>query len=124
MNSTYRAGTSSQDAPINSCYRKLHAKRSSSISSRRYKPDAKREYDPQDLVAFALSWPGSDYWPAVALGWLEQGVPYSALRYQLSAFEGDRHRSQALRDRARRLLALRICGGGERDTPVGVRSVR
>lgn len=69
-----------------------------------YNPEAERHYDPEDLVAFALSWPGSDYWPGRALGWLEQGVPYSALRDQISALEGDRHRSQALRDRARRLL--------------------
>ncbi|MCA0307155.1 MAG: hypothetical protein LCH87_07290 [Actinobacteria bacterium] len=69
-----------------------------------YNPDAERQYDPKDLVAFALSWPGSDYWPGLALGWLEQGVPYSALRDQVSAIEGDRHRSQALRHRARRLL--------------------
>lgn len=66
--------------------------------------DAKRQYDPKDLVAFALSWPAGDYWPGLALGWLEQGVPHTALRDQLSALAGDRHRSQALRHRARRLL--------------------
>lgn len=69
-----------------------------------YNPDATRQYDPADLVAFALSYPASDYWPSLALGWLEQGVPSIGLRGQLSAFEGDRQRSQALRHRARRVL--------------------
>lgn len=53
-----------------------------------YTPDATRQYDPADLVAFALSYPASDYWPSVVLAWLEQGVPSSGLRGQLSAFEG------------------------------------
>ncbi len=68
-----------------------------------YLPDVDRRYDPVDLVAYALAWPGSDYWPALALGWLEQGVARDSLGDRLLAFENDKNRSRALRLRARRL---------------------
>lgn len=68
-----------------------------------YIADTKREYDPEDLVAFALSWPGSDYWPALALDWLEQGAPRGALGAKLRIFGAEPRRSRELRLRARRL---------------------
>lgn len=68
-----------------------------------YVPDAKRQYDPAHLVAFALAQPASDYWAALAISWLEQGVPSTGLENELRTFEDDRLRAQALRHRARRL---------------------
>jgi hypothetical protein len=68
-----------------------------------FDPRVEREYDPVDLVKFALSWPGVDYWPDLALSWLEQGVPIIRLCEELGALEGESHRPQAQRHRARRL---------------------
>lgn len=68
-----------------------------------YVSDVKRQYDPADLVAFALAQPASDYWAALAISWLEQGVPSAGLEKELRTFEDDRLRAQALRHRARRL---------------------
>ncbi len=66
---------------------------------------AGRRYDPVDLVRYALSWP-SDYWPGLALTWLEQGLPASRLVNDLQVFENGTHRPQAQRHRARRLWKM------------------
>jgi len=63
---------------------------------------AARQYDPQSLVRFALSLP-TDYWPGLALRWLDEGVPTSGLTDDLAVFETQGHRPQAQRHAARRL---------------------
>jgi hypothetical protein len=68
-----------------------------------FDPGLDREYDPVDLVRYALACPGDDYWPDLALSWLEQGVPSTELCKELRAFEGESHRPQTQRHRARRL---------------------
>ena len=70
--------------------------------------DAERGYDPVELVRHALLWP-TDYWPGLALRWLEQGVPADGLVDELCRFEADAHRDQTQRHRAR---ALRKAAGG------------
>lgn len=67
-----------------------------------------REYDPVELVRHALAWP-TDYWPGLALRWLEQGVPADDLLDDLNRFEAQSHRAQSQRHRAR---ALRKAAGG------------
>lgn len=66
-----------------------------------YEPDARRAYDPVDLVRFALSI--SEYWAGLALRWLEQGVPTVALTDELAALERRDDRPQQLRHQARKL---------------------
>lgn len=67
----------------------------------RFDVNAFRPYDPVELVRYALGAP--DYWADLALRWLEQGVPARQLVDELSALEGQAHRAQSLRHRARRL---------------------
>lgn len=67
----------------------------------RFDPGAPREYDPVELVRFALG--ATDYWAELAVGWLEQGVPAQALADELAALESERRRPQRLRHRAKRL---------------------
>jgi hypothetical protein len=59
-----------------------------------------------ELLAFALGWP-SEYWPGLALGWLEDGYPLAGVRDAVTALRDDRGRSQPLRHRA-----LRLCKRG------------
>jgi hypothetical protein len=68
----------------------------------RYEPAAPRAYDPVELVKFALTWP-TDYWPGLALNWLDDGVPTTDLVEELAVFEQERRRPQAQRHQARRL---------------------
>lgn len=67
-----------------------------------YDPNAHRDYDPVELVRLALAIP-TDYWPGLALGWLDQGVPATTLIEELGVFERERRRPQTQRQRARRL---------------------
>ncbi len=60
-----------------------------------------RSYDPRELIRFALD--VSDYWADLALRWIDQGAPAGGLEDSLLAIEGQRHRPQGLRHRARRL---------------------
>ena len=64
--------------------------------------EAERGYDPVELVRHALLWP-TDYWPGLALRWLEQGVPAHGLVDELRRFEAEAHRDQKQRHRAREL---------------------
>lgn len=65
-------------------------------------------YDPVELVRYALSWP-TEYWPGLALRWLEHGLTVDELIDDLLRFEGETHRPQSQRHRAR---ALRKASGG------------
>ena len=65
-------------------------------------------YDPVALVRHALSWP-TDYWPGLALRWLDQGLPAEELLDELRRFEGESHRPQSQRHHAR---SLRTAAGG------------
>jgi hypothetical protein len=47
-----------------------------------------------ELIRFALTFP-TDYWPRLALTWLEQGVPATDLVDELSVFERERQSSKA-----------------------------
>jgi hypothetical protein len=67
-----------------------------------FEPSAGRPYDPVELVRFALAWP-TDYWPGLALNWLDEGVPATDLVEELGVFEQERRRPQAQRHQARRL---------------------
>ena len=64
-----------------------------------FEPEAPRDYDPVELVRYALG--GSDYWADLALGWMEQGVRGEGLVQALLLLEGQEHRPQSLRHRAR-----------------------
>jgi hypothetical protein len=66
-----------------------------------FDPKADREYDPVDLLRYALG--TSDYWADLAVGWLEQGVPAADLHPELLVLESERSRPQSLRHRARRV---------------------
>ena len=66
-----------------------------------FEPGAARDYDPVELVRYALG--GSDYWADLALGWMEQGVRGEGLTQALLLLEGQEGRPQSLRDRARRV---------------------
>lgn len=65
-----------------------------------YDPEAVSDYDPQDLVRFALE--ASDYWAGLALDWLDQGAPGDGLESALLHVENQESRAQALRHHARR----------------------
>lgn len=67
----------------------------------KFDPKAHREYDPVELVRYALGAP--DYWAELAVGWLEQGLPAADLRRELVAVEASRNRPQSLRHRTRQL---------------------
>jgi hypothetical protein len=60
---------------------------------------------PVDLVRFALG--ATDYWAALALDWLEQGVACDAVTTELQRLVDTRTRPQRLRHRAGRLLKQR-----------------
>ena len=66
-----------------------------------YDAKAHRDYDPVELVRYALS--ASDYWAELAIRWLEQGFPVRGLKEELQALESQSHRPQRLRHRARHL---------------------
>ena len=66
-----------------------------------FDPTIRREYDPVELVRYALG--TSDYWAELALGWLEQGLPVRGLTQDLLALEEQTARPQSLRHRARRV---------------------
>ena len=66
-----------------------------------YDPEAVSDYDPQELVRYALG--ASDYWASLALEWLDQGVPARGVESALLELEGQESRAQALRHHARRL---------------------
>ena len=55
-----------------------------------------------ELVVFALEWP-TEYWPGLALGWLESGYPLSGVRHAVADTKADQRRSQPFRHRALRL---------------------
>lgn len=65
--------------------------------------EVKRDYYPVEVVRYALSRAAGDYWPDLALTWLEQGAPVTGLREELHAFVSEPRRPQAQRHRARRL---------------------
>jgi hypothetical protein len=67
-----------------------------------YDANAHRDYEPSELVRFALTC--TDYWADLAMAWLERGVPVAGLKQELVAFESQHSRPQRLRHRARRLL--------------------
>lgn len=69
-----------------------------------WRPDAGRDYDPVELVRWALS-DLKDEWAARALGWLEQGAPVDPVRPELRALAAESRRPHELRARARSLLA-------------------
>jgi hypothetical protein len=54
------------------------------------------------LLELALGWP-SEYWPGLALGWLEDGYPVAGLLDVLAGVKDAPGRSQPLRHRALRL---------------------
>lgn len=60
-----------------------------------------------DLLAFALGWP-TEYWPGLALVWLEDGYPLAGVRNAVTVLRDDTGRSQALQHRA-----LRLCQGAD-----------
>ena len=53
-------------------------------------------------VVFALDWP-TEYWPGLALGWLESGYPLPGVRHAVADAKDDQRRSQQFRHRALRL---------------------
>jgi hypothetical protein len=63
-------------------------------------------YDPsgapvREVVLAGLRWPGGEYWPALALGWLEQGAQVNGeIHDALCALAERGERSQRLRHRA------------------------
>ena len=61
---------------------------------------------PVDQVVMAgLSYPGSDYWANLAVGWLEQGVPVSEeIQQALRRISQKHHFAQELRHRCLALL--------------------
>jgi hypothetical protein len=60
-----------------------------------------------ELLAFALGWP-TEYWPGLALAWLEDGYPLGGVRAAVTLLRDDSGRSQPLRHRA-----LRLCKGAD-----------
>jgi hypothetical protein len=54
------------------------------------------------LLGFALDWP-TEYWPGLAMTWVEEGYPVAPVRDALAVVKGDPRRSQPLRHRALRL---------------------
>ena len=69
-----------------------------------FDPRAHRDYDPVELVRYALA--ATDYWADLVVRWLEQGVPSDGLGQELLAVEVSRNRPQPLRHRARRARRL------------------
>ncbi len=63
--------------------------------------DARRGYEPADLIRYALG--SSDYWAELALDLLDQGAPRDGLREALSTLEEQSRRPQSLRHHARRV---------------------
>jgi hypothetical protein len=61
-----------------------------------------------ELVRLALAWP-SEYWPGLALAWLEDGYRLSGVRQAVVAVKDGQRRSQPLRHRA-----LRLCKQADR----------
>jgi hypothetical protein len=59
-----------------------------------------------ELLRFALDWP-TEYWPGLAVTWVEDGYPLAPVRDALAVVEGDPRRSQPLRHRALRLRRRR-----------------
>jgi hypothetical protein len=55
-----------------------------------------------ELLEFALHWP-TEYWPGLALAWVEGGYPVDRVRDVVAVFADDERRSQPLRHRALRL---------------------
>ncbi|WKJ90765.1 hypothetical protein QZJ86_01110 [Methylomonas montana] len=54
----------------------------------------------RDVVLAGLNWP-TEYWAALAVGWLEQGVPVDAeILSVLNLLVENKHYSQAIRHRA------------------------
>jgi hypothetical protein len=65
-------------------------------------PSGQPELPWEELVRFALTWP-SDYWPGLALGWLEDGFGAGGVLDELAALKDASGRSQPLRHRALRV---------------------
>ncbi|GAA0560440.1 hypothetical protein GCM10010172_49440 [Paractinoplanes ferrugineus] len=61
-----------------------------------------------ELLVFALGWP-TEYWPGLALGWLEDGYPLAGVRNAVCVVKDDTRRSQPLRHRALRLSRGAVC---------------
>jgi hypothetical protein len=59
-----------------------------------------------ELLEFALKWP-TDYWPGLALAWVEDGYPVDRVRDAVAAIAVDQGRPQPLRHRALRLRGSR-----------------
>lgn len=57
----------------------------------------------EDVLRLALTWRAAEYWPGLAVGWLEEGFPASSLLDELAALKDMPHRSQVLRHRALRI---------------------
>lgn len=68
---------------------------------------AGRSYDPVALVRYALTWP-TDYWPGLALRWLEEGLSAGELLDDLDRFAAQAQRAQSQRHRAQ---AIRRAAG-------------
>lgn len=66
-----------------------------------YAPDAPTDYEPRDLISYALE--ASDYWADLALRWLDQGAPTEGLHDALFQVETQSARPQSVRHHARRL---------------------
>lgn len=60
-----------------------------------------RTYAVTEMMRFALQ--SSDYWAALAIGWMEQGAPATELLVELEALEMNRAYAQSTRHRARRM---------------------
>lgn len=60
-----------------------------------------RAYDVTEMMRFALQL--SDYWAALAVGWMEQGAPAADLLDALEALERNRAFAQSTRHRARQV---------------------
>lgn len=57
------------------------------------------------VVVAGLDYETSDYWPGLAVGWLEQGAPVDAeIIRALSRVSGSQHFSQAVRHRSAAVL--------------------
>ncbi len=65
-----------------------------------------------ELLGHALGWP-TDYWPGLALAWVEDGYPVERVQGAVAAFGADRRRAQPVRARVAALRApLRMTSTG------------
>lgn len=67
-----------------------------------YDPDRPFEFDPHDLIRFALGF--TDYWAELAIGWLTAGVSADPVVPELREYVANRRHPQMLRHRVARIL--------------------